>query len=302
MVSSPKPPDPYKTAAAQEKSELAASQSSAIINNPNEYSPYGQVNYDIAGWEQVQGTDGKMKLVPRYNRRVTLTPAEQKIADLDTATRTNLGTTASQVSATLPGYFAKGMDTSSWAPWARGHEFNESTDRPAIEAALMARQEEAMGRRASAEDAQLAARGMTPGSGQYGAVADARTRAMTDAQQQAYLASGQEARSNYQTAQSYWDFINQLRQAQAQEGFALRNQPLNEIAALMSGSQVNLPQFAQFSRQGVNAAPIGQYIQDNYAQKSANANALNQGIFGVIGAGLGAGGYALGGGWKPFGR
>ena len=300
MVSSPKAPDPYKTAAAQEKSELAASQSSAIINNPNEYSPYGNVNYDIAGWEQVQGTDGKMKLVPRYNRRVTLSPSEQKIADYDTSTRTSLGQTASQVAAGLPAYFAKGIDKSGWQPWEAGKDFSEATDRPAIEAALMARQEEAMGKRASAEDAQLAARGMNPGSGQYGEVADARTRALTDAQQQAYLASGQEARANYATAADHWAFLNQLRQAQEQSSYAERAQPLNEIAALSSLSQVNVPQFAQFSRQGINAAPVGQYIQDNYAQRSANANATNQGLFGIVGAGLGAGGYALGKGWSPF--
>jgi len=294
MASSPKAPDPYKTASAQEKAEMAASQSSAIINNPNEYNTYGQVNYDIAGWEQVQGTDGKMRLVPRYNRKVTLTPAEQKIADLDQATRTNMGTTASQVSATLPAYFAKSVDKTGWNPWQAGHQFNEATDRPAIEAALMARQNEAMTKRSAQEDAALAARGLNTGSEQYGSVADARARAMTDAQQQAYLASGQEARQNYGTAQSHWEFENLLRQAQEQSSYAERNQKLNEINALMSGSQVNLPQFAAFSRQGVNAAPIGQYIQDNYAQKSANANAFNQGLFGVIGAGLGAGGYAYG--------
>ena len=95
-------------------------------------------------------------------------------------------------------------------------------------------------------------------------------------------------------AQQHWEFLNQLRQAQEQSSYAERNQKLNEINALMSGSQVNLPQFSAFSRQGINAAPIGQYIQDNYAQKSANANAFNQGLFGVIGAGLGAGGYAMG--------
>jgi hypothetical protein len=294
MASSPKAPDPYKTAGAQEGAESAAAQSSAIINNPNEYNTYGQVNYDIAGWEQVQGTDGKMRLVPRYNRKVSLTPAEQKIADLDQATRTNMGTTASQVSSTLPAYFAKSVDKSGWNPWETGRQFSESTDRPAIEAALMARQTEQMGKQSAAQDAQLAARGLNPGSEQYGSVDDARRRQMTDAQQQAYLASGQEARQNYDTAQQHWQFLNELRQAQEQSSYAERNQKLNEINALMSGSQVNLPQFAAFSRQGINAAPVGQYIMDNYAQKSANANAFNQGLFGVIGAGLGAGGYAMG--------
>jgi len=294
MVSSPKAPDPYKTAQAQQGAELTASESSAIINNPNEYGPYGNVNYDIAGWEQVKDAKGQTMLVPRYNRRVTLSPGEQKIADLDTATRTNLGTAASQVSASLPDYFSKSVDKSGWTPWATGTNFDQSTDRPAIERAIMARQEEAMGKRSAQEDVQLANRGLNPGSGQYGEVADARTRAMTDAQQQAYLASGQEARSNYQTAQSHWDQLNQLRQAQEQSSYAERNQKLNEIAALMTGSQVNVPQFSPYSRQGVNSAPVGQYIMDNYAQKSANANAFNQGLFGVVGAGLGAGGYAYG--------
>src|SRR3954470_33725 len=190
MVSSPKAPDPYKTAGAQEKSEMSAAQSSAIINNPNEYSPYGNVNYDIAGYEQVQGADGKMRTVPRYNRRVTLSPGEQRIADLDTQTRTNLGTTASQVSGTLPAFFAKDINSSKWAPWQTGHSFDESTDRPEIERAIMGRQNEAMGKRAAAEDAQVANRGLHPGSQGYGDVARARSEAMTDAQQQAYLASG----------------------------------------------------------------------------------------------------------------
>lgn len=294
MVSSPKPPNPYQTASAQQKAETGAAIGSSIINNPNEYSPYGNQVYSIAGWEQVPDANGKMQYVPRYNKTTTLSPDEQKLSNLDTGTRYNLGTTALGLSAKMGPYMQQGVNTSGWTPWQTGHEFGESTDRPAIEKALMARQEEGMGRANKAQDVQLAARGLAPGTNAYGSVEDARGRARTDAQQQAYLASGGEARSNYQTAMSYWDMLNQLRGSQAQESIALRNQPINEITALMSGAQVNLPQFSAYSRQGINAAPIGQYISDGYTNQVNAASAKNEGIFGLAGAGLGAVGQAGG--------
>lgn len=301
MVSSPKPPNPYATAAADQQAQTGASIASGIINNPNEQNNYGSVNYNIAGWEQVPDAQGKMIYVPRYNRTTTLSPDEQTIAGYDTGTRSNLGLTAMQQSAKMGGYLNQSIDPSKWNPWSTGHEFSEATDRPAIEKALMGRQEEAMGKRATAEDAQMAARGMSPGTAQYTDVSDARTRAMTDAQQQAYLASGGEARANYGTAQSYWDMMNQLRQAQMGETFALRNQPINEITALMSGAQVNMPQFSPMSRQGINPTSVSDNINNAYNQQVASANATNQGLFGLAGAGLGVlgGGFGAGGAWAP---
>ncbi len=46
-------------------------------------------------------------------------------------------------------------------------------------------------------------------------------------------------------------FANQARQQALQEAFALRSQPLNEIAGLMGGSQIAMPQF-----QGLNYLPL----------------------------------------------
>jgi hypothetical protein len=66
----------------------------------------------------------------------------------------------------------------------------------------------------------------------------------------------------------------------------MRNQPINEITALMGGSQVTSPQFQPFSRQGINAAPIGNYIQSNYGQQSQNYSDMLSGLFGLGGAGL----------------
>ncbi len=74
---------------------------------------------------------------------------------------------------------------------------------------------------------------------------------------------------------------NALRQAQLQEEFALRGQPLNEIAALMSGSQLMMPQFTAPFQTGVPPVPIADYIQREFEARQANSAATAQGLFGL---------------------
>jgi hypothetical protein len=88
-------------------------------------------------------------------------------------------------------------------------------------------------------------------------------------------------------ATDYASVLNNLRQSQQSSDTALRNQLPNEVAALMGMGQVTTPQFQPFSRQGVNAAPVGQYMSDNYRNSVASASAANQGIFGLGSAAVG---------------
>ena len=76
-------------------------------------------------------------------------------------------------------------------------------------------------------------------------------------------------------------FGNNAQQALLQQQLGLYNQPLNQITSLMSGSQIQNPQFQQFSGQNVQAAPLF-----NAAQQQAN---YNQGIYGQQMAGYHAG-------------
>jgi hypothetical protein len=298
MVSSPKAPNSYQQASADQQAQTSSAYASSILNNPDESSNYGSVNYNVDHWEQVPGADGKMQYVPRYTRTTKFSPDEQRIAGYDTATRGNLGRTAVQQSAKIGDYLNHGLDTKDWQPWEAGHDFNESTDRPAIEQAMLGRYRDQAGKQNAAQDVQLSLRGMNPGSQGYSDVSDARNRSDVDAQQQAYLASGNEARQNYATAASHWDQKNQLRQAQEQSSYAQRNQPINEIMALMGGSQVNMPNFAPFSRQGIASSSPGQYANQNYQNQLQMANATNQGLFSLGGSVLGGIGQA--GGFKPF--
>jgi endosialidase-like protein len=173
----------------------------------------------------------------------------------------------------------EGLDTSKWQAWNTGRAPGETTDRAAIEKAMMDSYGRATQPTQRAEDAQLVARGLSPGSQGFGTVQQGREDARGEAARQAYLGSGQEARA-------WAELDNTLRQAQAQESFAVRNQPINEIMALLGGSQVNLPNFSPFSRQGIGAASPGQYMASNYQNQLQMANARNQGLFGLAGAGM----------------
>lgn len=303
MASTPSPPNPYQQAAAQQSAEQGAAATSAIMNNPNRYNPWGSQTYSVAGYETVYDATGKPVKVPRYNEVTKLSPDQMRMLGLQTQTGYNLGKTAVQQSAKLGNLLNTNVNTSGLQGWAPGNapgqlrRDNAPTDRAAIEAAMLSRWEENAAKAAKSEDAQLAARGMSPGSGQYGAVTDTRARARTDAVNQAYLASGQESRAaqdaynqavlgQYQMGQDYATYLNQLRQAQLGERLQLRNQPINEIAALLGGSQVQQPNFAGFTGQGVNAAPVGSYMSSNYANQAQSAAAFNQGLFGLGSAGI----------------
>jgi hypothetical protein len=140
----------------------------------------------------------------------------------------------------------------------------------------------------AAEQAQLAARGMNAGSSQYGSTAKRQGDEFTDAALKAYLGSGDEARAAQESYNAAGAQQDAQRQSQLQEMLAMRNQPINEISALMSGSQVTVPQFAGYQGQGINPANIGQYINNAYNQQSQQAAGFNNGLFNLAGAGLSA--------------
>lgn len=197
-----------------------------------------------------------------------------------------------------------------------------SEDRRRVEDAMMARYDEAFARDQDAMRDRLASEGLMPGSEGWNERMAQLDRAKTDARMQAILAGGQEqsrmlgeARAagqfsnaaqsqqfgqnaheaqfgnqvrqlGFQNRAAKADRINAARQAMLQERLALRNQPLNEISALMSSSQVTTPQFAPLHRQGIEAAQPAQYMQDAYNAQLQAHQAQQQGLFGLAGGAM----------------
>jgi hypothetical protein len=139
-------------------------------------------------------------------------------------------------------------------------------------------------------------------AGLYNAsLAQNQQAALQQAQAQAALQA-----QGFNQAQAAASFQNAQRQAALQEQLALRALPLNEVAAIMGGAQVQMPQFQAYQGAEVGAAPIfgatqaaGNFAQQNYANQTAAYNA-KMGMYGQLGGALGA---AAGGGFfgKPFG-
>ena len=96
-------------------------------------------------------------------------------------------------------------------------------------------------------------------------------------------------------------FGNAAQQQSLEQQLALRNQPLNQITGLMSGSQIQMPQFQGFQPSNVAAAPIYQGVQDTfqgqmdqYAIRQQAKNNLTSGLMGMGGSAMGAAGMFAG--------
>ena len=160
----------------------------------------------------------------------------------------------------------------------------------------------------SRKEAQLTAMGLRPTDQAWQTQMDQFNRGRNDAYEQARLGSIGEGRNEYQTMfgtglqaqdftnramQQNWlnayqnaNYQNQLRQAQMAEQLQMRNQPLNEINALLHGQQVQSPQFQGFSNAGAAQAPdLMGAMQNTYNADLNRTNASNmamQGLFGGL--------------------
>lgn len=91
-------------------------------------------------------------------------------------------------------------------------------------------------------------------------------------------------------------FGNTAQQQSLDQQLALRNQPLNQITGLMSGSQIQMPQFQGYQGANIAAAPIYQGVQDTfqgqmdqYGIRQGAKNNMMSGLMGLGGSAAGAG-------------
>lgn len=298
MGKGPTPPDPYKTANAQAGANFTTAQQNAIMGNVNEYTPYGSKTYSQSGWDPVYDASGKLTYAPRYSSEIQLSPDQQKLLAQQTGLQYNIGNIGLQQSARLQDTYGKEMDWSGLQDWKAAEGPGEirqdqgATDRGAIEKAMMERYQRTADPRNAAQDVQLAARGLSPGSQGYGTVQQQRGDEAANASREAFLASGDESRraqdaynaatqQKYQLGADWAAQLNNLRQGQATEAFARRNQPLNEISAMMGMSGPTTPQFQPFQGSQMSAPNIGQMVYDNYNARSQQSSNALSGMFGV---------------------
>lgn len=178
--------------------------------------------------------------------------------------------------------------------WASLGNDDYEESRKRVEEALFSRLEPRIARDRDALETRLANQGIGLGSDLYKQGVDEFARQSTDARMQTILAGGQEQSRLFGMDQARVATNNAVRGQQIQEALVRRNQPLNEIMALLSGSQINLPQFMGANMPTIpttdNAGIVGNY--DNMQMQKAQME--NQATGQILGGLFGLGGKLIG--------
>ncbi|MEZ2132688.1 MULTISPECIES: tail fiber domain-containing protein [unclassified Sinorhizobium] len=224
------------------------------MNMIDQYTPGGSLVYNQTGTQTVVGADGKSIQVPKYRATQTLSPEQQAILDKTNKASLNLADIAGQQSDFLKGYLAKPFefndsDASNWA-------YDLASQR------ILPQQQ----KNQEALRAQLVASGIRPGTAAYNSEMERLTQANSDQLNQLALNSRQQA---------------------YQEALTNRNQPINEISSLMSGSQIQNPNFVNTPQTQVGGVDYTGLVNNNYQAQVQQANSARGGLFGLLSAPFG---------------
>ena len=276
MCSPSPPPSPdYRGAAIEQgtaNKETAIAQS--MLNNPNVVNPLGTQSWS-------GGEDGSRPTLTQ-----TFSPQEQALYDQSSLTKGLLGGLSIQGARGLEGVVGKNLDFSGM-PASPG---DSSATRDKVFDSMMSRVNEDYGVKSDDMNSNLIASGLRPGSKAYDDAQFQLTRGQNDARQQAMIASGAEAQRDF-------GMDTQLRKDSIAEMLAGRQTPLNEITALMSGSQVSNPFAIPGAAQNTQIAPAplfagaqaqGQWDQNMFNQQQQSSNAQMSGLMSLGASGIGA--------------
>lgn len=280
--SQPAAPDPYATAAAQAAANKEAAIAGANINMVNQYTPQGSLEYTQRG----KAEDG----TPQYSATQTLSPEQQALYDLTAQAGQKYGETANAQLDAVSGKLSQPLDYSTLGA---APTINENT-RQATAQAMYDRLNPQFDRDQAALETRLANQGIQIGSEAYSAAMGDFNRAKNDAR----LAT--ESQALGQASQLY-GLESTARDRAINEMTQQRQIPLNELAAMLSGSQVQGPQFVNTPQSQIAPADIAGMTYANYSgaqnaynQNMANSRANTQGLYSLLGAGAQAGGWAWG--------
>ena len=241
---------------ATAKAQSVANRETAVtqygLAATNQKTPTGSLTYEQIGtWP-----DG----TPRYQATTALSPEQQNLYNLNTATQSNLGNIGVEQSNRIRGVLNEPFDINA----ARGEKLAD-INRTFLDP-QWARNDEAL-------RTDLFNRGIRPGSEAY----DAAVQDAGDAKARAY-------------DRMFLDSYERANTAALTE----RNQPLNEITALLRGSGVQQPNLTGTPTPGVAPTDVIGAQQQSLNQQNigyqadvASNNALMGGLFGLGGTALG---------------
>lgn len=261
----PKMPDPTpagQTGAAQVSQNIGTAIANSYLNNVNQTTPYGTKNYSITGYKPYVDTTDKDNPVtyqiPQYALDEHLSKDGRKLFDAQNAASINLAGLAQQQSGRLGNLLSRPLNLNNRAVEGRLFDLGRKRLDPMF--------------RDQSEDlrTRLANQGIRAGTEAY-------DREMTG------FSQGKNDAYNSLMLQGRGQAVSELMQE--------RNQPLNEIIGIMSGTQLQPMQFSQPNQFGIPTVDQAGIIQNTDKMKMdaamANAqqrNALFGGLFSMAGS------------------
>ncbi len=204
---------------------------------------------------------------PQATATQTLSPQEQALFDLGNQTQQNIGNIGVSQSANIGNILDTPIDLSPSAVDSHLTDLGNARLQPLLN------------QQWQKQESDLMNRGIMPGSEQYQLAQDANNRQRNDAYNQLVLGG---------YGQGVQDLLTQ------------RNQPINEITALLSGSQVSQPNYVGNGNAVVAPTDIAGITNNAYQGQLASYGIQQQGQNALLGGLAGLGGAALGG-WAGLG-
>lgn len=261
----PKMPDPTpagQTGAAQVSQNIGTAIANSYLNNVNQTTPYGTKNYSITGYKPYVDTTDKDNPVtyqiPQYALNEKLTGAGQKLFNAQNKASLNLADLASQQSGRLQGLLSRPLNLNNKAVEGRLFDLGRQRLDPMF--------------KDQGEDlrTRLANQGIRAGTEAYDREMSSFGETKNDAYNQLLL---------------------QGRGQAVSELMAERNQPLNEIIGITSGTQLQPLNFSQPNQYGIPTVDQAGIIQNVDQMKQQNAmmqaqqrQALFGGLFSMAGS------------------
>jgi hypothetical protein len=250
-VKTPKAPDPVATANAQAGMNRDTAVSQQLINMVGQQGPWGNVSYNQTGTTGYQDSSGKWVTIPQFTQTTSFTPEQQAIFDKTQQAQTNLAGLAADQSAWMSEYLKKPFEFTNQdaADWSYD-----------LAASRILPQQQQNQRDL---ETRLMNSGVRPGTAAWDREMGRMTNANSDQMNQLML--------------------NARGQA-FDENMAVRNQPINELSAFLSGSQVSSPTTGmqgtpQASVAGVDYTGL---VNQQYQSQMANRGGMLGGLFGLV--------------------
>lgn len=288
--SAPQPPDYVGAAQAQGQSSLQQTELQTTANRPNINTPFGSQSWQMTPTKDpVTG-----QTVGQWTQNTQLTP------EMQAALEKQQGITGEQsdIASTLLGQERSQESTPiNYGDMLKVGGFNgdpRQYDKGAADAAFneyLGYNQPLQKQATEQMDTQLRNQGLAPGDQAYDTamtnLRNQQSQSTQQAENEAVLTGSQIGQQQFGSSLSEAGFNNQAAQAQMAQEMQKRGFTLNQIDAILSGNQVNLPQTPGFATAG-SSQPVQSLTAAEAAGNAANtAFGIQQ--QGVAGAEAGAG-------------